>query len=117
MTIVKWQVSPYTTTPDRKEYDSETKCFYLYRTGRMSVARRDAKLSTYYRYFDSEAEALEFIRQRAENKNEQKRIDRIKGHGIELLEVLEEVIKHYPFPDSVIANNAKHVIAKAKGEA
>lgn len=92
MSIVKWQVSPYATAPERREYDSETKCFYLYRTGRMNVARRDAKSSTYYRYFDSEAEALEFIRQRAENKADQKRVDQINRCGVELLAALEECL-------------------------
>jgi hypothetical protein len=84
MTIVKWLVSPYARAPERKEYDKETECFYIYTSGRMKTARRDSKLSTYYRYFDSEAEALEFIRQRAENKANQKRVDQINRCGVEL---------------------------------
>lgn len=68
MNIVKWLVSTWGAAPERKEYDKETECFYIYTSGRMKTARRDAKSSTYYRYFDSEAEALEFIRQRAEKK-------------------------------------------------
>lgn len=119
MTIVKWQVSPYASTPDRKEYDSETNCFYLYRTGRMNVARRDAKSSTYFRYFDSEAEALEFIRHRAENKADQKRVDQINRCGVELLAALESLVLFTnPKPSNAVALNLAHqVIAKAKGEA
>lgn len=92
MTIVKWQVSPYASAPDRKEYDSENKCFYMYRSGRMNHTRRDAKQSTYYRFFDTEAEAMEFIRQRAKNKVDQKRVDQINRCGVELLASLEECL-------------------------
>lgn len=92
MTIVKWLVSPYATAPERREYDKETECFYIWRSGRMKTARRDAKSSTYYRYFDSDAEALEFIRQRAENKADQKRVDQINRCGVELLAALEECL-------------------------
>lgn len=113
--LIKWSVTPYSREPERREYDSETNCYYTYRSGRSKAARRDAKSSLYYRYFDSEAEALEYIRLREESKIDQARVDQIKRCGVELLEVLEEVMKYYPFPDSVIASNAKYVIAKAKG--
>jgi hypothetical protein len=118
MTIIKWQVSPYASTPDRREYDKETECFYLYRTGRMNVARRDAKSSSYYRYFDTEQEALNFIRQRNENKAEQKRVDQIKRHAVELLEALEKMLDH--FEGSIpldLFELAESVVAKAKGNA
>lgn len=126
MTIVKWLVSTWATAPERKEYDRETECFYIYSHGRMKTARRDAKSSTYYRYFDSEAEALEFIRQRAESKANQKSVDQINRCGVELLAALESTIsdlfyqiesKHgaeaankYP---SVVEGRA--AISKAKG--
>lgn len=126
MTIVKWQVSPYASTPDRREYDKETECFYLYRSGKMNVARRDAKSSSYYRYFDSEQEALDFIRQRNENKAEQKRVDQIKRHAVELLEALEAVTDDLFYQvecklGSEVAGKrpavvaARAVIARAKG--
>lgn len=92
MSIVKWLVSPYAIAPERREYDKETECFYIWRSGRMKTARRDAKSSTYCRYFDSEAEALEHIRQRAENKANQKRVDQINRCGAELLASLEECL-------------------------
>lgn len=113
MTIVKWTVSPFDSPPARQEYSHETTNFYMHARGR----GRDAKDSSWLRYFDSEQEALDFIRQRNENKAEQKRVDQIKRHAVELLEALEGVMEHYPFPDSVIASNAKYAIAKAKGEA
>ena len=130
MSIVKWQVNNYASAPERKEYDKETECFYLYRTGKMKVARRDAKSSLYYRYFDSEAEALECIRQRNENKVEQKRVDQIKRHAAELLEALETLEAAYskyvnwegagstdpnPALSGPPAIAARGVIAKAKG--
>lgn len=124
MTIVKWLVSTYATAPERKEYDKETECFYIWRSGRMKAARRDAKSSTYYRYFDSEAEALEFIRQRAENKTDQKRVDQINRCGVEMLEALEAVRDlwgDYLPPGNSNAMKAMKLvdaaIAKAKGEA
>lgn len=119
MAIVKWQVSPYTTAPERKEYDKETECFYIYTSGRMKTARRDAKSSNYYRYFDTEAEALEFIRQRAENKADQKRVDQINRCGVELLAALESLVLFTnPKPSNAVALNRAHqVIVKARGEA
>jgi len=131
MTIIKWKVSPYASRPDRKEYDSETKCFYMYRSGRMNLARRDAKQSIYHCFFDSEAEALAFIRQRDENKADQKRVDQINRCGVELLASLEECLsclgwQHMSddemqrehelgngYAESVI--RARAAIAKAKG--
>jgi hypothetical protein len=122
MTIVKWAVSNYAPAPERKEYDKETECFYLYRTGKMKVARRDAKSSLYYRYFDSEAEALECIRQRNENKAEQKRVEQIRRHAVELLEALEGMVLSFAQSEVYMHQGdaldlARVVIAKAKGAA
>jgi hypothetical protein len=119
MSIVKWLVTPYASAPERKEYDKETDCFYIWRSGRMKTARRDAKSSTYYRYFDSESEALEFIRKRAENKADQKRVDQINRCGVELLAALESLVLFTnPKPSNAAALDRAHqVIAKARGEA
>lgn len=119
MSIVKWLVTPHASAPERKEYDKETDCFYIWRSGRMKTARRDAKSSTYYRYFDSESEALEFIRKRAENKADQKRVDQINRCGVELLAALESLVLFTnPKPSNAAALDRAHqVIAKARGEA
>lgn len=123
MTIVKWTVSPW-SKPSRQEYCKETKHFYMHARGR----GRDAKDSNYIRYFDSESEALEYIRQREENKAEQKRIEKIQRCGVELLEALElaagdlwyQIEMHHgaesasKYPSIV---GARAAIAKAKGEA
>jgi len=85
MTIVKWTVSPFNSPPARQEYSHETAKFYMHARGR----GRDPKDSSWSRYFDTEAEAWDFIRQRNENKAEQKRVDQIKRHAVELLEALE----------------------------
>lgn len=122
--IIKWTVSPY-SKPARKEYCNETKHFYMHARGR----GRDAKDSTYVRYFDSEQEALEYIRQREENKLEQKRIDQIKSAGVDLLEALErcELLlrsKRHACEDSNLCrvldshiSQSRSAIAKARGEA
>lgn len=131
MTIVKWLIGNFGSTPERKEYDKETDCFYIYRSGRMNHPRRDAKTSLYYRYFDTEAEALEYIRQRAENKADQKRVDQINRCGVELLASLEECLpclgwQHMPDEEiqrehelgngyAEIIIRARAAIAKAKG--
>lgn len=113
MTFVKWTVSPY-SKPARQEYCKETEHFYMHARGH----GRDAKISSYIRYFDSEAEALEYIRQREENKIEQKRVDRIRSAGVELLDALEKVF--VVSGDQLSITDAFYVrdlIAKAKGEA
>lgn len=84
MAIVKWTVSPW-SGPDRQDYSHETEHFYMHARGR----GRDAKVTSYLIYFDSKEEALEYIRQREENKAEQKRVDQIERHAVELLEALE----------------------------
>lgn len=129
MTIVKWTVSPFNSPPSRQEYSHETAKFYMHARGR----GRDAKDSSWLRYFDSEAEALEFIRQRNENKVEQKRVDRIKECGLELLASLEECLPCLGWEhdsdeeiqrEHELGNGyaelilrARAAIAKAKGEA
>mgnify|MGYP006951078456 CR=1 FL=1 len=111
--FVKWTVNPW-SPPHRNEYCRETKNYYMHARGR----GRDAKDSLYIRYFDTEAEALEYIRQREENKLEQKRVDRINSAGVELLEALESLMARldpYDYPDEQGAGRA--AIAKARGEA
>ena len=90
MAIVKWLVGSWGSAPERKEYEKETPYFYIYRSGSQKRLRRDAKKSGYLSYFDSEAEALEFIRQREERRRNNKRADNIRRHGVELLDMLEE---------------------------
>lgn len=124
MSIIKWTVSPFNSPPARQEYSHETTKFYMHARGR----GRDAKDSSWTRYFDSEQEALEFIRQRNENKAEQKRVEQIKRHAVELLEALEIaeerllVAEHHldrgeddsiSFEHAILT--ARAAIAKAKG--
>jgi hypothetical protein len=112
MTIVKWAVSPFNSSPARQEYSHETAKFYMHARGR----GRDSKESTWLRYFDSEQEALEFIRQRKENKVEQKRVDQIKRHAVELLEALEKMLDHFEGNIPLeLFEFAESVVAKAKG--
>lgn len=87
MSIVKFAVSNYASKPARKEYARETDHFYV-----RADKRRDAKISSYERYFDTEAEALEFIADRNAKQVHSKEIDQIKRHAVELLEALEECL-------------------------
>lgn len=121
MTIVKWTVSPW-SKPARQEYSHETEHFYMHARGR----GRDQKSSTYLRYFNSEEEAMEYIRQREENKAEQRRVDRIKSCAVELLEAAERYLafRHagdigwgYEYFGVHPETQLKQAIAKAKGEA
>jgi hypothetical protein len=110
--LVKWAVNAWGML-ERKEYSRETEHFYMHVRGR----GRDSKVCLYYRYFDTEAEAIEHIRRRAENKLEQKRVDRIKSAGVELLEALETLMARldpYDYPNERGA--ARAAIAKARGE-
>lgn len=112
--IIKWTTSPYNTKPSRHEYCKETEHFYMHARGR----GRDAKISSYTKYFDSEAEALEYIHQRQVNKDEQRRVDRIKSAGVELLDAMEILMARldpYDYPDE--QGVARVAIAKARGDA
>jgi hypothetical protein len=118
MSIVKWTVSPFNTPPSRQEYSHETAKFYMHARGR----GRDAKDSTWTRYFDTEAEALEYIRQRSENKAAQRRVDQINRCGVQMLEALEaarDLWGDYLPPGNSNAMKAMRLvdaaIAKAKG--
>jgi len=114
--LIKWSVTPYSREPERREYDSETKCYYIYRSGKSKVARRDAKTSTYYRYFDSEAEAVEYIRLREENKINQSRVDQIKWCGVELFDALNKMLDHFEGQIPLeLFELAESAIKKAKG--
>lgn len=108
--LIKWTVSAYSARPRRNEYSHETACFYMHARGR----GRDQKITSYLRYFDSESEALEYIRQRDENKINQVRIDQINRCGVELLAALEAVVA-IADRDTEEFNTARAIIAKAKG--
>lgn len=117
MSIVKWLVDNYGSPPKRQEYDKQTKNFYIKANG-----GRDSIICRYYQYLDSEAEALEFIRQRAENKADQKRVDQINRCGVQMLEALEaarDLWGDYLPPGNSNAMKAMKLvdaaIAKAKG--
>ncbi len=88
MSIVKWVVSiSWGDKPVEKVYDRETEHFYI-RANR----QRDSKISRYERFFDTEAEALEFIADRNAKRVRSKEIDQIKRHAVELLEALERIL-------------------------
>lgn len=117
MSIVKWKVSTWLGKPERAEYTKQTTHFYIKSNG-----GRDSIICRYYSYFDSEAEALAFIEEKKAQRLHMKNVDRIKSHGVELLEALEGMMKC--FDDGVGASwnekeldAARVAIAKAKGEA
>lgn len=115
MTIVKWAASTsWGGEPTKKEYVRETEHFYI-----KANKQRDSKISRYERYFDSEAEAAQFITDRNATRKRNKEIDQIKRHAVELLEALEALVLFTnPKPSNAVAlHNAHRVIALAKGEA
>lgn len=118
MAIVKWQVGPYSSEPERREYEKETACFYLFRSGSARLLRRDRKVGAYYRYFNGEDEALDYIRQREECKKDKRRVDQINRCGVELLGALEALVLFTnPKPsNSAALNRAHQAIAKARGD-
>jgi hypothetical protein len=126
MSIVKWSVGNFSDKPERREYDKETAHFYIYSSGRMNRARRDAKVSLYSKYFDSEADAIAFIANRSAAKIRSRQIDQIRLHAVELLEAAERYLdfRHtgdigmsHEFSGVHPQTQLKAVIAKAKGEA
>jgi hypothetical protein len=124
MSIKKWAVSNWGDTPIEKEYSRETGHFYIHMKGR----GRDPKISRWEKFFDSELDALSFIKQRDENKISAKKVDRIKANAVELLDSLERLLENHTqlvncgdcgnwdveLEPEVIA--ARAAIAKARGE-
>lgn len=124
MSIVKWKVSTYGGIVCQ-EYDKETDHYYCYRDRHGNI-RRDAKISIYESFFDTEAEALEYVEKKKAAKVESKRIDKIKQHAVELLEAAERYLNFRHTGDIGMGHEysgehpqtqLKSIIAKAKGEA
>lgn len=119
MSIVKWRVSNWLSAPERQEYTKQTTHFYIKGNG-----GRDSIVCRYYSYFDSEADALSFNEKKKAQQLHIKNVDRIKSHGVELLEALEYALSmwgDYLPPGNSNAmkaiKKAREAIAKAKGEA
>lgn len=111
MTIVKFKVGNWTDKPEVVEYAKQTKHFYVKDNG-----SRDSIITKYYRYFDAEVEALQFIADRNARHARSKEIDQIKRHAVELLEALDKMLDH--FEGSIpleLFEFAESVVAKAKG--
>lgn len=124
MTIVKWAVRNWNDYPEKNEYEKETAHFYCGRS-KSGSARRDAKISRYERYFDSELEALEFIADRNAGRARSKEIHQIQRHAVELLEAAERYLEFRHISDIGMGceysgvhpeTQLKNVIAKAKGQ-
>lgn len=117
MTIVKWQVSQWARKPTRHEFLRETECYYI----RPGSQRREAKKSSYYEFFDTEADALAFIDAREARDERAKEIAQIKFHAVELLDALEGMVEYFPEGHSdgecFSIDAARAVIAKARGAA
>lgn len=87
--IIKWAVSSWLSKPEKKEYSRETEHFYIHAKNDRG---RDAKISRYESYFDSEDDALQFIAEKSAIRARNKEIDQIKRHAVELLEALERLV-------------------------
>lgn len=120
--IIKWAVSSWLSKPEKKEYSRETEHFYIHAK---NARRRDAKISRYESYFDSEVEALEYIEKKKALRDHMKKIDQIRRFGVELLDALvvlqaaayniggEHITDYAPL--IAAADAADEIIAKAKG--
>lgn len=114
MTIIRWEVSAWSYKPLCKKFERETvKCYFD------SKGRRYSKNGAFTSYFETEAEALEHIKQRRAREDERKRVDLIKAHGPQLLEALEgllDCMRVAGWSDDPMAVQARAVIANAKGQ-
>ncbi len=118
MVITKFVVGNWSDKPNKKEYARETEHFYV-----RADKRRDAKISRYERYFDTEVEAIQFIADRESTRKRNKEIDQIKRHAVELLEAAERYLEFRHTGDIGMGHEysgehpqtqLKNVIAKAK---
>lgn len=84
MSLIKFKVREWYVRPEVIEYSRETAHYYVRPNG-----GRDAKVSRYYVYFDTEAEALQHIAERQQAEQAAKRLRQIEAAASDLLEALE----------------------------
>ena len=103
------------TAPRAVEFERETDSFLIRKDG-----RRDAKETTYYKWFPTEAEALAAIADRIEKEERKKAMLRVRNAAPDLLEALEYCLDclgdEFALP-SDCQSTARAAIAKARGEA
>jgi hypothetical protein len=114
MSFTKWKVTRW-DDDEPCEYTFTKETEYFYTNGRV----REYKISKWHQFFDTKQQALEFIERRKASKDEQKRIDRIRSCGVELLEALEMVSQYITVmkgPGHEYSVSVRKSIAKARGE-
>lgn len=89
--IIKYRVPQYSNKVEKKEFIRETDKFLIHQVKGWGIddieERREAKISEYSRYFDSEREALTFIIERNKKRLESlKRETNEVNSGIHQLE-------------------------------
>lgn len=128
MSSIWYQVcKQFGTAPRAVEFERETDSFLIRKDG-----RRDAKETTYYKWFPTEAEALAAIADRIEKEESKKAMLRVRNAAPDLLEALEafERISALWLPAEVEEQHAEEMyalhmarnqmlsaIAKARGDA
>jgi len=108
------------TAPRAVEFERETDSFLIRKDG-----RRDAKETTYSKWFRTEAEALAAIADRIEKEERKKAMLRVRNAAPDLLEALEELERSVlagsyedPSHDRIFRalKDAREAIARARGE-
>lgn len=123
MTIVRWGVDWLSEVPVREEFVRETRAAFIKKNGTPR-----SKRSEFVKFYSTKAEALDAIRVRREREDEQRRVQRIKEAGPELLAALEALLEESSTKrmrqaccsadllDTQPMAAARLLIAKAKGE-
>ena len=116
MSIVAWRVCRWMDVPERHEFARETAHCYFDAKG-----RRQNKVTSWERFYATEAEAVAVIAANKARAAKQDRAERIRNAAPELLEVLEEALSleasRWLFHNDALFLRAQAAIAKATGEA
>lgn len=87
MSIVRWEVSAWADEPRRYEFERETeKCWFI---GKARYLKAGTVFSSWY---ETETEALEAIAQRNVREDENRRLNNLRAHAPQLLDLLERVL-------------------------
>ena len=117
MSMVWYEVAKaFGRKPTAREFERETANFLIRKDG-----RRDAKETSGYKWFPTEAEALAAIADRIEKEYKKKAMLRVRNAAPDLLEALEEILDGYLYGCDMKTKRenikkANAAIARARGE-
>lgn len=87
MSVIAWEVTRYSEEPKRVEFVRETASFYV-----RSDGRRDAKETSYSKFYADHGEALAAIKRRISGEEGRKRDELVRKAAPALFDALEKLV-------------------------